>query len=125
MVCFGYKKKINTGNTNLAVGSHKLLKNHEKKLDFFLSRTVFSGGEFPTVLQEIDLSILSNDDCGHRTLPNIMVCAKNPKGSSCMVRIYYFGMNFSTLKYSMLTLKKNSFSKNGASEKYFFGSFLI
>ena len=68
-----------------------------KKLDFSL-RAVFSGGELPTVLQEIDLSILSNDDCKYGTLPNIMVCAENPKGSSCMVRIYYFGMNFSTLK---------------------------
>ena len=98
MVCFGYKKKINTGNTNLAVGSHKLLKNHEKKLDFFLSRTVFSGGELPTVLQEIDLSILSNDDCHDyiRFLgtppPNIMICAKDPEGSICRVRLYYFGM---------------------------------
>ena len=67
-------------------------------MDFSL-RTVFSGGELPTVLQEIDLSILSNDDCyKYETLPNIMVCAKNPKGASCMVRIYQFGMNFSTLK---------------------------
>ena len=81
----------------------------EYPLDFSL-RTVFSGGELPTVLQEIDLSIISNDDCGqpghghyNRILPNIMVCAKNPKGASCMVRIYQFGMNFSTLKYSMLT----------------------
>ena len=84
----------------MAVGSYELLKNHEKSW-IFLSRTVFSGGELPTVLQEIDLSIISNDDCGqpghghyNRILPNIMVCAKNPKGSSCMVRIYYFGMNF-------------------------------
>ena len=37
------------------------------------------------------------------TESNVMVCAKNPKGASCMVRIYQFGMNFSTLKYSMLT----------------------
>ena len=34
-------KKINTGNTNLAVGSHELLKNHEKKLDFFYQELYF------------------------------------------------------------------------------------
>ena len=79
----------------MVVASCELLKNYQELF--------FSGGELPTVLQEIDLSILSNDDCGHGTLPNIMVCAKNPKGSPCKVRIYYFGMNFSTLKYSMLT----------------------
>ena len=74
------------------------------KVGFFLSRTVFFKGgdilgDIPTVLQEIDLSILSNDDCSqfsdfHGTLPNIMVCGRNHEGSPCMVRVCDFGYDF-------------------------------
>ena len=56
-------------------------------------------GDYSTILQEIDVSILSNDDCGEYsnfwgTLPNIMVCVRNHEGSPCMVRICGFGYDF-------------------------------
>ena len=56
-------------------------------------------GDYSTILQEIDVSILSNDDCDLwndylETLPNIMVCVRNHEGSPCMVRICDLGYDF-------------------------------